>query len=305
MIKSKYLSGKITNRLPGAVPVAGRFPLRTKEPELQVSCTPDPVVRGEEITCEATARSGGEAPEVRRWSFEGRGQRVEAESTQPTWRGRMVVSGTVSVVGGPETAPDTASTEVTVEARGWEDPVAEVSSRVCDGGQPGCPFPASPSERKDLAQSRLGPSNLERPFLDRLSRIETGPNAGWVFLQGRSPPIRCEKYEILLHSLLFEPGARFWRSRPQCDVDRVRRTALQHERVHTSSFINNLGVNPVNQTIEDFTVFGVSSEDVLEDLVEAEARSLRRLIAILSEQDHEPPQLFPPNSCDLGFGADG
>jgi hypothetical protein len=99
---------------------------RVGTPELTVSCTPNPVTRGEETTCTATTNDPNARIEVEKWWFTGTDSRAEAfryeQEDVPTtsWRGEMALSGTVHIrarVNGGELVEKSA--DVTVTNREW------------------------------------------------------------------------------------------------------------------------------------------------------------------------------------------
>ena len=264
--------------------------------ELEVACAPNPVVRGEEITCEAT-RGSSPAPSVRRWFFRGGGHTVEAERTEPTWQGTMAVSGTVSVVAAPEAEPDTARTEVTVEERVWVESAPEVTVTSCAGPRRGCPLRYPPVYGQDLGQTALQapapiPSLLER----RARRIQTGPNEGWSFLDGSSPPIQFTEHRVFLNRILTEPDHKFWKRRPNCDVDAVRDSVRKHELVHVDHFERHLPATNVNQIAEDAFRFG-SIQQLERHEIADRSRAISDTLAFLTDSAHTAR--YPSDPCNM------
>lgn len=276
---------------------------KCKKPGLEVSCSPDPIVRGEEITCEASARSSGEAPDVRRWFFEDGGSAVEVERTLPTWSGTMVVSGTVSVVGGPIEAPDTARTEVAVSARNWNDrPPQQVTEIRCSGRGSGCPLRDPPQTFADIAQGQFRPANILRPFTRRIEEVTAGPNTGWWFLEGDDGPLVFQEYRIFLHDLLFDPSDPFWRRRSTCSPRQVslyRSEVRRHEDVHLQRFLRLLPGTPLNQIAEDAVAFG--SRQFLRDSVWRRASAIDDTIEFMTDMaspDHSR-ESYPALPCSV------
>lgn len=267
--------------------------------DLSVACEPSPVVRGNDVTCEADA--GGTAPDEVSWTFTGGGHTV-TESTTARWEGTMVVSGTVEAaaeVGGAELS---ASTEVTVRARDWEDPVPEVPDPTfCAGLSEDCPLQDPPRSKDDFGKTQLFPTDLAAVVERRVlfARADGGPNDGLRFLVSDPvPPIPFERYQIYVHQILTQPRNPFWRRNGDCtpaEVEQYREIVLEHERQHTRSFIANLELNPVNQILEDVHA---GSRNRLQVALERALEEAKELI----DRNSDPGPL-PTAPCTVEFGG--
>jgi hypothetical protein len=261
---------------------------------LVLECAPAEVVRGATVTCEASISSAAATLETTAWTFTGGGEVVNGPTGSTSWRGVMVVPGTVAVEGLVNGHASTAHADVAVVARTWPDPIPDEPEEFCGGGA-GCPLDYPPVFLDDLGQSQLLPSNLLAPLRARARMLGEGPNEGWSYLEGATPPILFDEYRVYLNTVLSSDSDPFWRGRPDCDVGEVLDAVRQHEQVHVNSFILALPFSPVNQPLEDRVVFGPLNEPVLRRM----ATDLREQIMHMIDVDHRG--LYPSLPCDIGL----
>ena len=251
--------------------------------DLRLECMGDlgenRVTRGEEIAC--TPKSGSEDGEIEvvSWSFAGTDSRghpyrfpedMDGPVTDRVWRGRMAVSGTVTVrarVNGGE--PQEISAEVTVQPRSWEN--ASVEARVRKVGWE--EFPAErrpalyPTNPWDLGRTSFS----ARPIplgSDVYTQIDDyGPNHYLLFLN--RIPVELD-IRIIVHPEM-ETHGEFWRRQapgqpayervPDClrsQFDRYVDLILAHEGYPT---------NPLSHSGVYIAEFSRRAGPLLEDLV--------------------------------------
>lgn len=197
-------------------------------PQLTVSCTPSPVLRGATVSCSVSAVPSGEI-EIETWSFSGidsQGEtyifpgEADGPITDNPWRGTMAIGGTVSVrasMDGGE--PQTLRTEITVQARTWEAEVPHRISKISYAEHPelGRP-PLYPAEVHHLGTSLLswrglpyGPDILDVIF-------DFGPNHNLLYFKQIPAELVLS---VLVHPEMESRGD-FW--------DRQARTQAPHSR---------------------------------------------------------------------------
>jgi hypothetical protein len=199
---------------------------RKQQPELTLTCSPNPVIRGEEITCTAgkKANAPGELTDIR-WEFSGNGFKYpdadagEKAPSEPTWTGEMAMSGTVTVVAKLNGAEQSKSVGVTIEAR-TEFRKKHVSVDVRPGtledvplelGRPSDP----PKDVTDLGRALTEPGILEydpatnMADLLRIIRLidDQGPNHGLAYL--KEVPMKPTAV-VVIHPALLR-GSTFFR----------------------------------------------------------------------------------------------
>ncbi|CAA9355151.1 MAG: hypothetical protein AVDCRST_MAG68-3894, partial [uncultured Gemmatimonadetes bacterium] len=215
---------------------------RRQKPEITVSCTPNPVTRGQQIQCTAgkTADAPGEL-QVTGWSFEGGASSIEAEGSDqgaPTWGGIMVVSGTIRVdgtIGGRPALPGSAS--VTVRGRTWTAKTVYPDAKSAYVGEPELRYPPVTPATPELEDGVFG-KYLDAPPVIALAE-GSGPNRGWVYVD--EPPVFS--LTPLIHlSIALSPQDPFYRAqrgesgirfsgRPPCGPDFMRQAA-RHVPAH-------------------------------------------------------------------------
>lgn len=238
---------------------------RVRAAELILSCTPNPVVRGEETTCEATTDNPNARLEVEKWWFKGtdsRGQAFEYQQEDvpaTTWTGVMALTGKVYVsarVNGAE--PVEKSTTVTVTNRDWTAETISYNVREVTYEE----FPATgrppllPRTPRDLGATWMSGTLLPRTAPGVMRYIQDdGPNSLLAYL-GRIP---LEAEAIIVVNPAMMPGSDFYRvqremspdftATPPClqrDFGRFRELILHHEGLppnpesHSGVFIQEL-----------------------------------------------------------------
>lgn len=144
---------------------------------ITVQCTPNPVVRGENVTCSASPSQPGAAMTVSEWRFES----VEVtapiieSSNSPTWAGQAAVGGLVKVTGVVDGAPAAGDTLLTVNGRPWSAASGDtVSFQITDISSQG--LPEHPTQYGDLGNT----ANIAGAFIPPNGYVQVtgGPNNG-------------------------------------------------------------------------------------------------------------------------------
>lgn len=175
------------------------------DPPLQVSCAPNPVRRGEEIAC--TASAGQAKLEIESWNFSGvdsRGSAFAAPTdgvtiTDNPWKGVMVMGGTVSVrarVNGGNVTERSATITVAgrddwgVRSPGYTFlPAPETETRIA--------LPAIVRWAKDLGAANWFQSETPASVIpDYTSDVVGGPNDGANYF-GEETTVRVFGYYSL------------------------------------------------------------------------------------------------------------
>lgn len=169
-------------------------------PQINVDCQPNPVERGQTVTCTASPPAPTSTITVSEWRFESAnlsGPIVEASSAT-TWSGVAATSGTVRVQGTLDGAQVDGEGPLDVAARNWtQDTVAYRLTEVTPSGLN--PRPTRVGElgnHQPLAQAYLPP--------DGFPQISSGPNQG-VFYFTKVPAqavseIRINRVALALNS---------------------------------------------------------------------------------------------------------
>jgi hypothetical protein len=236
--------------------------------DLKLSCAGDlgenRVTRGEVIACTPKTEPEGGEIEIETWSFTGTDshgepyrfpEEMDGPLTDSIWRGRMVLSGTVSgraSVNGGE--PQEVSLQVTVQARPWENhPVrANVRKVAWEAFSASRRPPPYPRGVRDLGRTTF----IVRPLpltLHVIGEIDDfGPNHYLLYL--KEIPVELD-FPVLVHPEM-ETRGEFWRHQSagapaferdascvRTQFDRYVQLILAHEGVppspqsHTGVFI--------------------------------------------------------------------
>ena len=150
-------------------------------PSLIVSCSPNPVLRGEQTVCTAQSSDSVAAPLVMSdWKFTGPAlsQPITENSGSTTWSGVIATDGTVVAHGTLAGADATGQTQLTVTARTWNQPVDTVRWSVVPGGAG--QLPLQPKSQGDLGATR--PDALALIIPDGFVDIPDGPNRHVLYL---------------------------------------------------------------------------------------------------------------------------
>ncbi|HEX8673214.1 MAG TPA: hypothetical protein VF710_15075 [Longimicrobium sp.] len=214
--------------------------VRVQPVRLKLDCTPNPVTRGQSITCTASkdpASTPGEL-KITGWSFadmDGHTITRASGSTSLTWSGIMVVGGTMHVSGTVGQQQHAARADVQVSPRAdWSVnfPATPVAGKSEALPYPPVTTPGVGSEgvfgryTYDWSQSAL--------------RGGTGPNSGWYFFRG---PPEFDNARIHVNPALY-PDDPFYRAQNggtsrsghrYCDrrfMESAREFVEQHELRH-------------------------------------------------------------------------
>lgn len=168
------------------------------ERDRTLSCIPNPVDRGQDVSCKLTVAGG----EVSGWTFTGRNGSNTADITiHPTfgatsleWTGRAVTSGSVKVNFTVNGAPDSLTTSYAVKPRTWTWVRTDKWSYRAGIGQPNC-FPNSKYQYGEQGgvggwSARLGtcdgipvsPDPLNEAGGYTLYTVTNGPNEGQSYV---------------------------------------------------------------------------------------------------------------------------
>lgn len=284
-----------------------QFDVVTVEPaELEVSCTPNPITRGEEVTCTASGPPGASV-EVQEWKFVGDGHEVVEALTETTWSGIMVIGGTVTVRAEVDGTADTASTELALTPRDWPDDMPTLIGIEFIG----CPFLTvdCPLFYPPFLNEHMG-ATTEVPQAtvpDELADfVSDGPNSGWSYIASDGSPIRTDKWQIQLNQVLQDPSDPFWDTRTDCVVADVENNVRTHELAHFSRAEAIIGgqVIGVNRNLEAAVEFS-NILDFLDGRLRRERQNVFRRIELAADRQHFFVPLGDPG-CDLrlqSFGA--
>jgi hypothetical protein len=213
----------------------------TPDPTLTLECTPNPVVRGDDIKCDVSTPSGGALTDIS-WEFTGNGFRYpdiaagDFPASGVTWGGQMVMSGTVSVrakVHGVELSKEVV---VTVEARPEflrrRVPVVPRVGTLDDFSE-NDPPDNPPNDQTDLGRSRAravdagwNPSQDLTEAVRLVGFVEDeGPNHGLAYL--KEVPLTIEA-TVLVHPEL-AIGTQFYRAQATRRIDAGIQPCLQSD----------------------------------------------------------------------------
>lgn len=151
-------------------------------PFLVVSCSPNPVLRGEQVVCMAQSSDSAAAPLVMSdWKFTGPAlsQPISENSSSTTWSGVIATDGTVEAHGTLAGADATGQTQLAVTPRTWNQPFDTVRFSINPAGSAG--LPAQPKNA-----GGLGATGLEAQAQVRagsgFTQIQNGPNRNVLYL---------------------------------------------------------------------------------------------------------------------------
>lgn len=281
-----------------------------KQPTLEVSCTPNPVVRGENITCTATAESGGESVEVSGWRFEADGfsNTRSTGATELSWSGIIVRGGRLIVDGSVDGGtPQTAETEISVASRDWSG--LGVAPNVREEAAPHH-LPTHPDSVHDLGDIHQS-AYLELIPNTNWAPVLSGPNSGLAYLTDL--PVT---YEGLIHvnRTALSVGSDFWTAQPTADDPST--SVIECTRNDVAAFIpvierhEGIGLDPSSHAYLYLTKFnsliGPQLEDVtgttlseIETEVETRASAVHNAAAQEGALADQPPHL--PQWCTFNY----
>lgn len=264
---------------------------------LEVRCSPTTVKRGSEVSCEATTT--GLAPTDVAWSFvDSAGNTITGPREQSTWKGPMVVSGTVHLSARVRGEIKQDSQRIVVQARAWPDKflsIAEQYGVQCATEANDCILVYPPRRSGDLAAGRPEPAvDWGRTAADRIDSIGSGPNSGWWFISGDEPIIPYDHYTIYYSALFDHSEDPWWRRDPGCTPTGVLdllSAAQAHERKHyryTSAAYGGTDDRKYNQQLERIMKFG-GDRVAFRDTVVSSAIDVNRDILYRGGHDHNYP----------------
>jgi hypothetical protein len=248
--------------------------VRVQPVRLKLDCTPNPVTRGQSITCTASKDPASAPGEVKitGWSFAGAGSTIKAEEEDqhsPTWGGTMVVSGTISVVGTiGGRAVEPATVAVNVIGRNWTGKIKYPDATSEFVGEPDLPYPPVTPENPELEDGVLG-VYLDAPPVASYGE-GSGPNKGWVYVD--EPPLFSMTPLIRLNVAL-RPDNPFYRAqrgdsgvrlsgRPACGPAFMRQAARHvpaHEDGHHQVAKSHYESSTTAETLEQTTLYEPNS----------------------------------------------
>ncbi|HEX8211305.1 MAG TPA: hypothetical protein VF584_14115, partial [Longimicrobium sp.] len=260
--------------------------VRVQPVRLKLDCTPNPVTRGQSITCTASkdpASAPGEL-KITGWSFEGRA-RTDGDVTSNTWAGVMVNGGRIQVAGTiGEIAVRPEATRIKVDNRVWHDPVPPAQIRKVGCSLPltdECPLGSPPVYDRDLGQTKLYPeSGLAIPYAE----INSGPNTGWSYVSGSDAPIRFAALVIFLNEQLYDRRSDLYR-RSDCRPSDLASAVEVHEESHADHAQRLAERGYVNMHFESLVRFA-PKERFREELSRLVVRNLRNWMEEMVDQDH-------------------
>jgi hypothetical protein len=146
-----------------------------QDPKLVVSCSPNPVDRGDVISCTAGAQPQSTTVSDLTWTFaDSAGHQIPGPTgTVTTWGGRMVVSGMMKVTGKVNSVSTSDSVQVAVRARTWPKLHIDAQER----GHGDLPLPAAVAADSDMAHT-----HVDFPNPAPVGEIRDGPNKGWAWV---------------------------------------------------------------------------------------------------------------------------
>ncbi len=170
-------------------------------PEIQLTCNPLPVTRGNDLDCRASASPSGRLSDIR-WEFRDSLGIVTRDSAGETWGGKMVVGGRMRVSAKLDGLLVQKDTAISISPRTW--PSMTVVAVDSGNGH----LPTHPTLIQHLAD--IHPPIPSAPVV--IDTISTGPNAGWAYLAAPIASVTA----IVHISAGFNPGTP------------VQQTALRH-----------------------------------------------------------------------------
>jgi len=187
--------------------------------DIELTCSPSTVERGQAIACTASKPSGADSFRVNSWKFESAqlSDSIVSTSTDTVWGGTVAAGGTVTVRGKVNLTPRTGTATFSVSARDWSE--MTVDHTVVDSTPTELPeYPErvghlgghSPEAETDLApavfsQVGSGPNEgvlyyVQVPVLAkstvRVNRVALAVNSAFYLLQPTSPP-GCTQAQVV------------------------------------------------------------------------------------------------------------
>jgi hypothetical protein len=194
-----------------------------------VNCNPNPVARGEVVTCSPTLPSGQSPAHVRKWTFDdglgGTVTHTPQSSSETEWKGKAVQSGTVTAyisnaTQSPATAPGTKpatfkkSGPLTVNNRsGFEFPAVTPTRESNSFSSPTCGVMSVPSPPQP--DKELGLFCLQQPYSFTFQQInDGGPNQGYRYITSVSNSLAgtSTAYYYVVSPDSADPGSEFSRA---------------------------------------------------------------------------------------------
>ena len=155
-------------------------PVPINKPRVELKCDRTTLVRGESIACSAALTGGASIAE---WRFQGDGEPIVSSHQEPTWAGRMVASGKISVVLQGSTEP-AAEVVVTVLDRNWSGRSPTVSVKRVERGEDSrmdAP-PSVPEFAHHLGYTRFFlRTTPDADLPDPTEEVQGGPNDGMEY----------------------------------------------------------------------------------------------------------------------------
>lgn len=155
-------------------------PVPINKPKVELTCDRTTLVRGESIACGAKLSGGATIAE---WRFQGEGEPIVSSHQEPTWAGRMVASGKISVVLQGSTEP-AGEVDVTVLDRNWSQRSPTVLVKRVEIGEDSRmdSLPRVPKVAHELGYTSffLSPTpDVDPP--DPTEQVQGGPNDGMEY----------------------------------------------------------------------------------------------------------------------------
>ena len=215
----------------------------------------------------------------------------------------MAVSGVIrlsAIIGGVrQTVVDT----VHVRARTWPDKPLRlveryVRCRRAIFNEESCPLLYPPRWISDLAEGRAEPTT-DSLGEKRAVIVTSGPNQGWGYVAGATPPIPWDHYTIYYSDLLQTPTAAWWQEQhdPGCYTDAgvasLYAGVMHHERLHYQMLSDLFGgAHDVraNQQLEGLRSYGVSNDEWQQTYLSA-INALGEDMMIRSGRNHDYPDV--------------
>lgn len=279
---------------------------------LTVACVPNPVLRGEPITCEASTQDPEAELEVIEWQFTD-GQHVVTyeppDVERPFWAGTMAVGGAVTVMATVDGDSIEASTTVSVQPREWHD-LEQLPAAV----QQACPLPGEtlvfpcPLTYPPRVPYDFGSTDLYSDWRGSVFEVDSGPNEGWSMILSADQGTTMYAYKYLAHivsynPILDDPADTLWPA--GCNVADMKNVVLNHEWQHVTLLGDSLAAAdlPPNDRLERWVLFGPrdSLRVQLEDTLDVLDTTLNRYADTPVPHQVIPPTILPPN-CGGFFG---
>jgi hypothetical protein len=180
-------------------------------PSIIVSCTPNPVVRGEQAVCTARSSDTTTAPlTMISWKFEGPALSgaITESSTSTTWSGVIATAGTVEAHGTLAGSDATGTTQLGVTARTWNQPSDTALFSIAPGGTG--PLPEHPTGVDQLGFTDPQAEAFTAP--DNYALITNGPNDGVLYVT--KVPVRA-LVTVYVNYVAMSLGSDFYNKQPK------------------------------------------------------------------------------------------